>query len=179
EEEEEERPLTRRERKALEREEKWRLKEEKKAAKRREQGYEEATPLDWSSFEKNRGDDEDEDIRRPRKSAPPKYMKMDTEGVREEADDEKDIPTGKQPLPPRKKVVNVEAAEEKPRVMHEEEQREKQRRLFEQQQRIEEQRRIEAEQLEAKRQKEQQQYIAGKTEELDLDEDFQFEFLNL
>ena len=34
-------------------------------------------------------------------------------------------------------------------------------------------------QLEAKRQKEQQQYIAGKTEELDLDEDFQFEFLNL
>ena len=159
-EEEEERPLTRRERKALEREEKWRMKEEKKAAKRRAQGYEEATPLDWSSFEKSRGEEEEEDTRRPKKSEPPKYMTKDS-------------------LPPRKKVVTAEELEEKPKVLHEEEQREKQRRLFEQQQRIEEQRRIEDEKLEAERKKEQQQYIAGKTEELDLDEDFQFEFLNL
>ena len=62
---------------------------------------------------------------------------------------------------------------------YEEDARERQRRLFEQQQRIEEQRRIEKEQLEAERLREQQQFIASRKEENDLDEDFQFEFLNL
>ena len=68
---------------------------------------------------------------------------------------------------------------EQPRALREEEQRERQRRLFEQQQRIEEQRRIENERLEAERIKQQQQFIDSRNEEPDLDEDFQFEFLNL
>ncbi len=84
-------------------------------------------------------------------------------------------------LPPRKKVVRDEEAHEteQPRALREEEQRERQRRLFEQQQRIEEQRRIENERLEAERIKQQQQFIDSRNEEPDLDEDFQFEFLNL
>ena len=155
-----ERPLTRRERKELERErkerereEKWRLKEEKKAAKRRARGYEEATPMDWSSFEKER--------------------EQEKEPGKESEQREK--------LPPRKKVVRDEEAHEteQPRALREEEQRERQRRLFEQQQRIEEQRRIENERLEAERIKQQQQFIDSRNEEPDLDEDFQFEFLNL
>ena len=155
-----ERPLTRRERKELERErkerereEKWRLKEEKKAAKRRAKGYEEATPMDWSSFEKER--------------------EQEKEPGKESEQREK--------LPPRKKVVRDEEAHEteQPRALREEEQRERQRRLFEQQQRIEEQRRIENERLEAERIKQQQQFIDSRNEEPDLDEDFQFEFLNL
>ena len=155
-----ERPLTRKERKELERErkerereEKWRLKEEKKAAKRRAKGYEEATPMDWSSFEKER-DQEGGNARKSQQSAK---------------------------LPPRKKVVRDEEIQEaeQPRALKEEEQRERQRRLFEQQQRIEEQRRIENEQLEAERLRQQQQFIASRNEEPDLDEDFQFEFLNL
>ncbi|MCR5688442.1 MAG: hypothetical protein K6G58_10525 [Lachnospiraceae bacterium] len=140
------RSLSRKERKELEREEKWRAKEEKKAAKRRAQGYEEATPMDWSTFERDRSD------------APKEKPKA---------------------LPPRKKTVRPEDIEDKPKVLHEEDQRERQRRLFEQQQRIEEQRRIENERLEAERLREQQQYIASKAEDNDLDEDFQFEFLNL
>ena len=52
-------------------------------------------------------------------------------------------------------------------------------RLFEQQQRIEEQRRIENEQLEAQQANEQKKFIQSRTEDLDLDEDFQFEFLKL
>ena len=140
------RSLSRKERKELAKEEKWRAKEEKKAAKRRAQGFEEATPMDWSAFERERNDDGD---------------------------------TEHKPLPPRKKTVRPEDLEEKPRVLHEEDQRERQRRLFEQQQRIEEQRRIEKEQLEAERLREQQQFIASRKEENDLDEDFQFEFLNL
>ena len=155
-----ERPLTRRERKELERErkerereEKWRLKEEKKAAKRRARGYEEATPMDWSSFEKER--------------------EQEKEPGKESEQREK--------LPPRKKVVRDEETHEteQPRALREEEQRERQRRLFEQQQRIEEQRRIENERLEAERIKQQQQFIDSRNEEPDLDEDFQFEFLNL
>ena len=155
-----ERPLTRRERKELERErkerereEKWRLKEEKKAAKRRAKGYEEATPMDWSSFEKER--------------------EQEKEPGKESEQREK--------LPPRKKVVRDEETHEteQPRALREEEQRERQRRLFEQQQRIEEQRRIENERLEAERIKQQQQFIDSRNEEPDLDEDFQFEFLNL
>ena len=173
------RPLTRKERKELEREEKWRRKEEKKAAKRRAQGYEEATPLDWSSFEKDRGDDRDS--KTYAKSKPPKYMteSMDISDIPED-DEEENIPApAKAPLPPRKKVVTSEEEAEQPHVLHEKEQREKQRRLFEQQQRIEEQRRIENEQLEAQRNAEQQKFIQQRTEDLDLDEDFQFEFLKL
>ncbi|MBQ7425010.1 MAG: hypothetical protein IJV21_01955 [Lachnospiraceae bacterium] len=86
-----ERPLTRKERKELERErkerereEKWRLKEEKKAAKRRAKGYEEATPMDWSSFEKER-DQEGGNARKSQQSAK---------------------------LPPRKKVVRDEEIQE-------------------------------------------------------------------
>ncbi len=170
------RPLTRREQRELAREEKWRLKEEKKAAKRRARGYEEATPMDWSSFEKER--DEDVKIAPMRKSKPPKYM---TESLNVENDDESDMmeeKPKKAPLPPRKKVVTEEEIE-KPRALHDEDARERQRRLFEQQQRIEEQRRIEKEAQEKERLKEQQQFIASRTEDMDLDEDFQFEFLDL
>ncbi len=140
-------PLTRKERKELEREEKWRLREEKKAAKRRAQGYEEATPMDWSTFEKERNGEEE---------APKKA-----------------------PLPPRKKSVVREESEEVQRPAREEDVREKQRRLFEQQQRIEEQRRIEKERQEDEQKKAQQMFIESKDDGLDLDEDFQFEFLNL
>ncbi len=172
------RPLTRKERKELEREEKWRRKEEKKAAKRRAQGYEEATPLDWSSFEKGKSESEDKPYA---KSKPPKYMTESLAEVRDAKDEEDaEEETPKQaPLPPRKKRVVPEEAEEQPHVMHEKEQREKQRRLFEQQQRIEEQRRIEKEQLEAQQASEQKKFIQSRTEDLDLDEDFQFEFLKL
>ena len=176
EEDEEDRPLTRRERRELAREEKWRLKEEKKRAKLRAKGYEEATPMDWSSFEKDR--DEDVKIAPPRKSKPPKYM---TESLPVENDEESDMmeeEVRKAPLPPRKKVVTAE--EIKPsRPAHEEDARLRQKRLFEQQQRIEEQRRIEQEMAEEKSRNEQQKFIASKTDELDLDEDFQFEFLDL
>ena len=177
------RPLTRKERKELEREEKWRRKEEKKAAKRRAQGYEEATPLDWSEFEKGRGDDHES--KTYAKSKPPKYMteSMDISDISDEVEEEETpeatkVPA-KTPLPPRKKVVAAEDEGIQPQVLHEKEQREKQRRLFEQQQRIEEQRRIENEQLEAQRNAEQQKFIQQRTEDLDLDEDFQFEFLKL
>ena len=175
------RPLTRKERKELEREEKWRLKEEKKAAKRRAQGYEEATPMDWSSFEK----ESDPGADRPfKKSAPPKYMTESMEPLPEDDEDEQEVAEEqkpkKAPLPPRRKsVVPQDDEDAASAVLKEEEMREKQRRLFEQQQRIEEQRRIEAEQQEAARQKEQQQFIASRTEDMDLDEDFQFEFLEL
>ncbi len=171
------RPLTRREQRELAREEKWRLKEEKKAAKRRAQGYEEATPMDWSSFEKER--DDDVKIAELKRSKPPKYM---TESMKVEIGDESDMMEEEEqpraPLPPRKKTVTAEAVE-KPRALHEEDQRERQRRLFEQQQRIEEQRRIEKEMQEEQRLREQQQFIASRTEDTDLDEDFQFEFLDI
>ena len=174
------RPLTRKERKELEREEKWRRKEEKKAAKRRAQGYEEATPMDWSSFEKEKSDTDD----RPyAKSKPPKYMTESLSDVAEtkvdDAPQDKDDEPKKAPLPPRKKVVTADEEQEQPHVLHEKEQRERQRRLFEQQQRIEEQRRIESEQLAAQQATEQKKFIQSRTEDLDLDEDFQFEFLNL
>ncbi len=179
EEEEEEdpydRPLTRRERKQLEKEEKWRAKEEKKAAKRRLQGYEEATPMDWSTFGKEK---DEEDVKVFKKSKPPKYMTESMEPVGDEVEEE-EPKKKKAPLPPRKKTVYTDEEQENPKVLHEEDQREKQRRLFEQQQRIEEQRRIEEEQREAARRAEQQKFIASKTDDLDLDEDFQFEFLNL
>ncbi len=170
------RPLTRRERKQLEKEEKWRAKEEKKAAKRRLQGYEEATPMDWSTFGKDK--DEEDDVKVFKKSKPPKYMTESMEPVEEEIEEE-EPKKKKAPLPPRKKTVYTEEEQENPKVLHEEDQRERQRRLFEQQQRIEEQRRIEDEQREAARLAEQQKFIASKTDDLDLDEDFQFEFLNL
>ena len=168
------RPMTRKERRELAREEKWRAKEEKRAAKRRMQGYEEATPMDWSSFEKRKGKGEDDEAYR--KVAPPKYM---TEGYEKEMVEEALEAEEKAPLPPRK-IAQQHDEEPKPQVVQEEEQRQKQRRLFEQQQRIEEQRRIEEEQREAERLKEQQQFIAARNDDdLDLDEDFQFEFLNL
>ena len=168
------RPLTRKEKKELEREEKWRIKEEKKAAKRRAQGYEEATPMDWSTFEKSGGDDEGEKLYG--KSKPPKYMTESMEPIPEE---DEELKPKKAPLPPRKKVVSAEESEEAVRAPREEDTREKQRRLFEQQQRIEEQRRIEKEKQEEEARKQQQQFIESRTEDLDLDEDFQFEFLNL
>ena len=171
-----ERPLTRRERRELAREEKWRIKEEKKAAKLRAKGYEEATPMDWSEFGKER--DEDVKIAPPRKSKPPKYM---TESLNVENDEESDMmeeEEKKAPLPPRKKVVREEDIRPS-HLAHEEDARQRQRRLFEQQQRIEEQRRIEKEMAEVKARSEQQQFIASKTDDLDLDEDFQFEFLDL
>ncbi|MCR5832219.1 MAG: hypothetical protein K6G67_08800 [Lachnospiraceae bacterium] len=170
------RPLTRREQRELAREEKWRLKEEKKAAKRRAKGYEEATPMDWSAFEKDR--DEDVKIAPMKKSKPPKYMTESMEVVKDDESDMMEEEVKRKPLPPRKKVVMPEETE-KPHAVHEEDQREKQRRLFEQQQRIEEQRGIEKEREEQENLRQQQQFIAGKTDELDLDEDFQFEFLDL
>ena len=163
-------PLTRKERKELDREEKWRLKEEKKAAKRRAQGFEENTPMDWSTFEK--GEDKDKAYT---KSKPPKYMTESMEPIPEE---EEEV-TEKAPLPPRKMADRAKDNEEAVHPAREEDSREKQRRLFEQQQRIEEQRRIEKERLEEEQQAKQQQFIESKTEDLDLDEDFQFEFLNL
>ena len=172
------RPLTRKERRELAKEEKWRAKEEKKAAKRRLQGYEEATPMDWSTFEKDRT--EDEDVKVFKKSKPPKYMTESMEPVEAAESEEEEIKPKKAPLPPRRKTVYTEEEnQESPKVLREEDQREKQRRLFEQQQRIEEQRRIEKEQQEAKQLEEQQKFIASRNEDLDLDEDFQFEFLNL
>ena len=175
------RPLSRRERKEREREERWRAKEEKKAAKRRKQGYEEATPMDWSSFNTDHISIEGEEAYK--KSTPPKYMTESMEPVRDEADVKHKTKTRSKkedsaPLPPRKIAAKPEETQ-KPQVVQEEEQRKRQRRLFEQQQRIEEQRRIEAEQQEAQRQKEQQKFIAARTEDEDLDEDFQFEFLKL
>ncbi|MCR5301973.1 MAG: hypothetical protein K6E49_05995 [Lachnospiraceae bacterium] len=172
------RPLTRKERRELAREERWREKEEKKAAKRRAKGYEEATPMDWSSFGKEMEDEPDD--RRYKKSKPPKYMTQSMEDIPED-DEEEDVDRSarKSQLPPRKKAERTEDEVEAPRVLHEEDMREKQRRLFEQQQRIEEQRRIENEEREAERLRQQQQFIASKDEELDLDEDFHFEFLNL
>lgn len=163
-------PLSRKERKELEREEKWRLKEEKKAAKRRAQGYEENTPMDWSTFEKSDSGDD----KAYAKSKPPKYMTESMEPVGEEEDAPK-----KAPLPPRKMAERAEESEEAVHPGREEDSREKQRRLFEQQQRIEEQRKIEKERLEEEQQMQQQQFIESRTEDLDLDEDFQFEFLNL
>ncbi len=170
------RPLTRREKRELAREEKWRLKEEKKAAKLRAKGYEEATPMDWSSFEKEREDDVK--IAPPRTGKLPKYM---TESMKMENDEESDMmeeENKKPPLPPRKKTIKPEDIEMQ-RPAREEDARERQRRLFEQQQRIEEQRRIEKEMAEEETRNEQQKFIASKTDELDLDEDFQFEFLEL
>ena len=168
------RPMTRRERRELEREEKWRQKEEKKAAKRRMQGYEEATPMDWSSFETGQMDISSENAYK--KVKPPKYMTESLEKIPEEEIQEE--PVRKKKLPPRK-IQSAPEEEPKPQVVQEEEMRQKQRRLFEQQQRIEEMRRIEAEQQEEQRKKEQQQFISTKIEDEDLDEDFQFEFLNL
>ncbi|MCR5673976.1 MAG: hypothetical protein K6F87_09725 [Lachnospiraceae bacterium] len=178
-----ERPLSRRERKELEREEKWRAKEEKKAARRRAKGYEEATPMDWSSFEKS---ESVRDEKMPKAGSLPKYMTESMEPVPEveepeveETEVDEEPVKKKAPLPPRRKTVYTDEEQEQPKVLHEEDARVRQRRLFEQQQRIEEQRRIEKEQQEAEALKQQQQFIASKNEDLDLDEDFQFEFLNL
>lgn len=178
----------RREEKEAAREEKWRQKEEKKAAKMRERGYEEAQPMDWSSF----GGDNDNDDRRPTgRGNLPSYMtgempqnvetelsQDNVEAVNESVEQKEEA----KELPPRK-VNPAYAAEreaESARAMKEEEMRMKQKRLFEQQQQIEERRRIEQEQMEEKHQMEQEAYSLrqmGTNEELD--EDFQFEFLEL
>lgn len=166
-EEEEERYLSRRELKEAKREEKWRQKEEKRAAKQRAKGYEEATPMDWSSFKKDdsvRDDEEDQ--------------------VEEDEAEEEVVPPyvsekKREALPPRKKVINDEQEAEKRAIAREEEQRERQKRLFEQQQRIEQQQQLEKQRREEEQKREQQQFISSQQMDEDLDEDFQFEFLNL
>lgn len=201
----------RREEKEAMREEKWRMKEEKKAAKMRARGYEEAMPMDWSTFGE---EGEESEVRRPMgKATRPEYMQDDAdENSAENAEvteliEEDDIP-GKAPekveakqskevtarnerasvseeedaVPPRRvnPAYSAEREAESARVKKEEEMRLKQKRLFEQQQRIEEQRRIEQEQYEQQQSKAQEQYVLRQQEvDEDLDEDFQFEFLNL
>lgn len=172
----------RRQEKEAAREEKWRLKEEKKAAKMRNRGYEEASPMDWASFGEDMKDSDDD--RRPvGRTKLPKYM--------EEADEEQDnipqeeaveVQEEEAKLPVRK--INPELSEaraaESAKALKEDELRKKQKRLFEQQQRLEEQRRIEEEQLAEAQKMEQQKFIVGtRPEDEDLDEDFQFEFLDL
>lgn len=177
----------RREEKEAAREEKWRLKEEKKAAKMRNRGYEEASPMDWSSFSENMSQDDD---RRPvGKSKLPKYMQDDEDNMPDmeeeipeeiEAQNEEDEEV-EEKLPPRK--INPELSEqraaESAKALKEDELRKKQKRLFEQQQRIEEQRRIEQEQYENEQKKEQQKFVLSQQNNEDLDEDFQFDFLDL
>ena len=200
-EEEEEPQLSKRELKEAKREEKWRQKEEKKAAKLRARGYEEATPMDWTSF--NTGTIDTDERERYGKSRPPKYMQdqyepeeedeevEDTEevesAVSEEAEEdeaEEEVPPyanirKKDDLPPRKQVENEREEKERKTFTREEEQRARQKRLFEQQQRLEEQQQIEQQKQREEQLKEQQQFIASQHMEEELDEDFQFEFLNL
>ena len=128
------------------REEKWRQKEEKKAAKMRDRGYEEAQPMDWSTFENSQGE---EDNRRPDGTGElPAYMKQEIEENQDsEASNEeyREAEVEQQKLPARKPnpAYTQEREAESVRARKEEEMRMKQKRLFEQQQRIEEQRRIE------------------------------------
>lgn len=207
------RRMSRREMKEARKEEKWRLKEEKKAARQRARGYEETTPMDWSSFEKDDSEDEDDDRRRYSKSRPPKYMKSAADpedeevsdeseepdeddvpiystkksSIREEVedeDDEEDRPpyVGKakqESLPPRKQVTEEADDADRRNISKEEDQRERQKRLFAQQQRIEEQQQLEKQRREEEQKREQQQFIARQQLDEDLDEDFQFEFLNI
>lgn len=189
--------LSKRELKEAKREEKWRRKEEKKAEKLRARGYEEATPMDWSSFNKDDSAD-DEDRKRYGKSRPPRYMQdqyesedEDEEEIEEEMlpededteNEEEDIPPyveerRNDDLPPRKRVESENETIERKTISREEEQRERQKRLFEQQQRIEEQQQIEQSKLQKQQEEEQQKFIASQHMDEELDEDFQFEFLN-
>jgi len=187
----------RREEKEAAKEEKWRLKEEKKAAKMRNKGYEEASPMDWSSFGEDLNSREDD--RRPMgKGNMPKYMtgeedisssetvqedinsnNYSDENYREEIQEEPVQEEKK--LPPRKlspEMSEMRAAESA-KALKEDELRKKQKRLFEQQQRLEEQRRIQEEQEREAMKKEQQSFVMRTAPDEDLDEDFQFEFLNL
>lgn len=81
-------------------------------------------------------------------------------------------------LPPRKRAESENEIAGRRTINREEDARERQRRLFEQQQRIEEQQRIERESKLEEQEKEKQKFIAGQHEDEELDEDFQFEFLN-
>lgn len=164
--------------------EKWRLKEERKAQKMRAMGYEEASPMDWSTFGESMSDKKDD--RRPMgKGNLPSYMtdKLPKEEI-EEMDEQEEVmeeKTEKSALPPRKISPAMSEQKEAESAMQfkEDEMRKKQKRLFEQQQRIEEQRRIEEEQYELRQRQEQQKFILNQQVEEDLDEDFQFEFLDL
>ena len=175
----------RRQEKEAAREEKWRQKEEKRAAKMRSRGYEEASPMDWGAF----GEDvsNQKDPRRPMgKSQMPSYM-MDNEAADQddnidEMQDTNEVIQEDIPKTPARKMtpaMSAQREEESARALKEDELRKKQKRLFEQQQRIEEQRRIEQEQYEQEQRKKQEQFIENLHEEEELDEDFQFEFLNL
>ena len=202
---EREKQIRREEREAA-KDEKWRLKEEKKAARMRERGYEEAQPMDWSTF----GDTDENDSRRPTgRGNAPAYMRAEADNIDNseveqtemiEMAEEREVSTRRQApepeeqkLPPRRPnpAYTAEREAESARARKEEEMRMRQKYLFEQQQRIEEQRRIEQEQL-ARKQREEQEKLARKQREEqekyvlsqrdadeDLDEDFQFEFLKL
>lgn len=193
----------RREEKEAEREEKWRQKEERKAAKMREKGYEESSPMDWGAFTEDMSNAKDS--RRPMgKSNLPSYMQKGGEAEDDERDDmtlaqnkvqnddegmnqddvyaqDRSVKESRA-LPPRKNIapVSAQSEEESAKKIREDEQRRKQKRLFEQQQMIEEQRRIEREQYEQQQRLEQEKFVLSqRVEDQDLDEDFQFEFLNL
>lgn len=187
--------MSKREYKEAMREEKWRKKEEKKAAKLRAKGFEETTPMDWSSFNTEDSED-DEDRRRYGKSRPPKYMQdkyahneeeeeLPEDAMQEEEEDTENVEeeTVKssvrgENLPPRKRTEREDEGEKRRTVGREEDARERQKRLFEQQQRIEEQQRIEKQNQLKEQEKEQEKFIERQHEDEDLDEDFQFEFLN-
>lgn len=179
------------------REEKWRQKEEKKAAKMRAKGYEEAMPMDWSTFGESR--EAQSDDRRPFGTGKlPAYMQQtddaakEVEASEESATDQQADPNAygggqvefvkKQPASARKRpnaTMSVEDEEETAKARKEDELRKKQKRLFEQQQIIEEQRRIEQEQYEEQQRLEQERYVLAQQHKEDLDEDFQFEFIDI
>ena len=216
--------LSKKELRELKREEKWRLKEEKRAAKLREKGYEEATPLDWSSFNAGEQEEDGEERARYGNSRPPKYMNGEDEDAdyREDdyrndqddsaeenmEDEEEDIPiystqrerkrreyesghaaadahpgvsygedATSEALPPRRVVSTERDNDERKRAAREDEQIERQKRLFEQQQQLERQRIMEQERIREEQKTQQASFESNVND--DLDDDFQFEFLNL
>lgn len=176
-----------REEKEAAKEEKWRRKEEKRAAKMRDRGYEETSPMDWSSFSEEMGDSVDS--RRPvGKSKLPSYMQGESsEEVENNASSDNSLNDNENASNSdtirgtrrSSNIVSKEREEESARQKKEDEQRMKQKRLFEQQQRIEEQRRIEQEQYEEEQRLAQERYVLSQRGNDELDEDFEFEFLDI
>lgn len=171
----------RKEEKLAAKEEKWRQKEEKRAAKMRAKGIESSSPMDWSEF--GESFDNSKDSRRPMgKSSVPSYMLAEDEDEEEEivVKSSKSKKTAEDKLPARKnRPISAQREAESAREMKEDELRKKQQRLFEQQRMIEEQRRMEQEQYEEEQRIAQQQFAMQQHQDEDLDEDFEFEFINL
>lgn len=171
-----------REEKLAAKEEKWKAKEEKKAAKMRARGIEETSPMDWESFGESL--EAKEDTRRPvGKKGMPAYMQNEDIEEEEEVVVKKSKSSTKikeDKLPARKNPpMSMQREAESAKEKKEDELRKKQQRLFEQQRRIEEQRRIEQEQYEEEQRVAQENFVKKQHMDEDLDEDFQFEFIDL